>query len=156
MRSKQKSLRAIGDVLATACGTHVQKRMRNYEIWEAWPTIVGEAIARHAQPSEWRRQTLVVRVAHHAWLQELSLLKRDIQEKIATRFPHLTIRELRFELGNPGDFEPPPAAALASPKYRALSPEEHLFAHDTTKDLADDEVRKLVKRIIEKDLAKQR
>ncbi len=149
-------MRAIGDVLATACGTQVRTRMRNYEIWEAWPDIVGEAIARHAKPSEWRRQTLVVRVAHHAWLQELSLLKRDIQEKIAARFPHLTLRELRFEIGAPGDFAPPPEKTSASPRYRPLSPEEQTFAHDTTKDLADDEVRALVKRIIEKDLAKRR
>ena len=63
-----------------------------------WETIVGQAIAQHAQPVRMQRTTLVLTVTNHAWMQELGFLKQDILKKISAAFPRLVIKELRFEL----------------------------------------------------------
>ena len=45
---------------------------------QAWPEIVGEAIARRTEVVELKFHTAVVRVSGAMWIQELNLLKPEI------------------------------------------------------------------------------
>jgi predicted nucleic acid-binding Zn ribbon protein len=54
---------------------------RTAEGWRAvseWPAVAGERIARHTRALSFRDGTLAVEVEGSAWMQELSLLKREL------------------------------------------------------------------------------
>ena len=51
------------------------------EGWRAvseWPAVAGQRIARHTRAVSFRDGTLAVEVDGSAWMQELSLLKREL------------------------------------------------------------------------------
>ncbi len=144
----------MGEVMRSS-GAEMRRKMRQYEIWDRWGEIVGPAISQHAQPASWRRTTLVVRVSGHAWMQELHLMRGDIIERIRRACPHAAIKDIRFELGRPGETEPPPPPKRNEPRepLGPLSTSEREFAHDTVKPIADEETRVAIRRLIEKDLS---
>jgi predicted nucleic acid-binding Zn ribbon protein len=66
-------------------------------VQSAWPTAVGEAIAREATPVSERAGVVTVACASSAWAQELDLLSGPIIEKIGPKLPAATALEgLRF------------------------------------------------------------
>jgi hypothetical protein len=66
---------------------------------QAWPEIVGEAIARHTEVLELKFHTAVVRVSGTMWIQELNLLKPEILSRLAARVGEDAVRDLRFVQG---------------------------------------------------------
>ena len=68
---------------------------------QAWPEIVGEAIARRTEVVELKFHTAVVRVSGAMWIQELSLLKPEILARLAARVGDDAVRDLRFVQGRP-------------------------------------------------------
>lgn len=144
----------MGDVMQGS-NADVQKKMRQYELWQRWEDIVGPIIAQHAQPATWRRTTLVVRVSQHAWMQELHFMRADIIERIRRTCPRTTIKDIRFELGRPGETIPPPPPKRneARQTLAPLSTSEREFARDTVQPITDEETRASIRRLIEKDLS---
>ena len=56
--------------------------------WRAvreWPDAVGPQVARRARAVSFQKGTLVVEVDGSAWLQELSILKRDLVRRVNQR-----------------------------------------------------------------------
>jgi predicted nucleic acid-binding Zn ribbon protein len=78
----------------------LEHRWRETELRNAWPSIVGAEIARHAQPQSLKNRRLNVSVDHPLWLQELSRYHKPmILQKIAARFgPHI-VRDIVFRIG---------------------------------------------------------
>jgi hypothetical protein len=66
---------------------------------QAWPEIVGEAIARRTEVLELKFHTAVVRVSGAMWIQELNLLKPEILARLAARVGDDAVRDLRFVQG---------------------------------------------------------
>ena len=66
---------------------------------QAWPEIVGEAIARRTEVLELKFHTAVVRVSGTMWIQELNLLKPEILSRLAARVGEDAVRDLRFVQG---------------------------------------------------------
>ena len=54
----------------------------DYRIWLAWDEVVGPAVARNAQPIRLDKRRLIVAVKNNTWMQELSLLRRDVCRKL--------------------------------------------------------------------------
>ncbi|MBI4126182.1 MAG: DUF721 domain-containing protein, partial [Deltaproteobacteria bacterium] len=52
-----------------------------------------------AEPSKIFGKTLMIRVDHHAWIQELTFMKKDLLTKILAAQPALGISDIRFEVG---------------------------------------------------------
>lgn len=70
----------LGDILASVItDAGLAERMAQAQVIPEWSTLVGAQIARIAEPVALRRDgTLVVAVRTHAWMNELSLMEREL------------------------------------------------------------------------------
>ena len=66
---------------------------------QAWPEIVGEAIARRTEVIELKFHTAVVRVSGAMWIQELNLMKPQILARLREAMGNDAVRDLRFVSG---------------------------------------------------------
>lgn len=66
---------------------------------KVWPEIVGETIARRTEVSQLKFHTAVIRVSSAMWIQELSLMKREILARLIARLGDDSVRDLRFVRG---------------------------------------------------------
>jgi predicted nucleic acid-binding Zn ribbon protein len=67
--------------------------------WRAvteWPDAVGPRIARRARAVRCEEGTLLVEVEGSAWLQELSMLKRDLARRINERLGQPHVRDIHL------------------------------------------------------------
>lgn len=91
---------AVGDVLAEMFRSRPEyaAKARQYQIWGAWPQIVGESIARHATPIRMQETTLLVGVRDSVWLQELTMLRPQLLAKIHAVVDPALVTEIRLIL----------------------------------------------------------
>lgn len=66
-----------------------------------WEEAVGKAIARRAKAVSIRNRILFVAVQNSAWLQELSLLKDGIIDKLNTLVGKEVVKDIVFRIGSP-------------------------------------------------------
>ena len=66
-----------------------------------WEEAVGKTISRRAKAISLRNDILFVRVQNSVWLQELSMLKEGIIEKINTLVGKDVVRDIVFRVGDP-------------------------------------------------------
>ena len=111
LRSKKPAFRsrkpqAAGAVLEKTFGQlHISKDLERYQAFPHWPKIVGEDIARISIPERIvAGNQLVVRVLDASWVQELSLRKEEIIDKIFEAGIGAVIEDVRFVTGNPKNF----------------------------------------------------
>jgi hypothetical protein len=83
-------------------------KLEGYRIWALWPDIVGDQIARRAQPERFRNRILFIRVSNSAWMQQLQMMKPVLLEKIQKALKGAGIKDLRFSLGEVNPPVPPP------------------------------------------------
>jgi len=74
-------------------------KVKQYRIWDVWNSLVGEAIARQAQPQQIRAMVLWVNVSSSTWMQQLEFMKRQIVERINERIGEKVISDIRFRIG---------------------------------------------------------
>jgi predicted nucleic acid-binding Zn ribbon protein len=74
-------------------------KVKQYRIWDVWNSVVGEAIARQAQPQHIRAMVLWVAVSSSTWMQQLEFMKRQIVERINERIGEKVISDIRFRIG---------------------------------------------------------
>ncbi len=69
-------------------------------VFEVWNSVVGPAIARHAQPYSLRDGTLIVNVESSVWLSQLDRYrKKQIREKLNRSLPHPLVKRIIFRFG---------------------------------------------------------
>src|SRR5512143_2743525 len=78
----------------------LEGRLREYRIFGLWDRTVGPAIARHARPQALRGKKLGLIVDSPAWMQQLSLMKPDIIEKLNRELGRETIGDITMRLGD--------------------------------------------------------
>lgn len=67
---------------------------------EAWPRVVGPAVAAAARPlSVTADGTLIVAVRSSAWMNELSLMERDLLEALNRENPTTPLSRIRWQIG---------------------------------------------------------
>lgn len=67
--------------------------------WRAvteWPVAVGPGVARHTRAVGFHEGTLLVEVEGSAWLQELTMLRRDLVRKLNQHLGAPLVRDLNF------------------------------------------------------------
>ena len=74
-------------------------KVKQYRIWDVWNSVVGEAIARQAQPQQIRAMVLWVNVSSSTWMQQLEFMKRQIVERINERIGEKVISDIRCRIG---------------------------------------------------------
>jgi len=78
----------------------VADRVAQAEVLGRWPQVVGERIARVAEPELITADgVLFVRVASAAWRQELSLMTRDIIAKLNAGRKEGRVEGIRWMMG---------------------------------------------------------
>jgi predicted nucleic acid-binding Zn ribbon protein len=92
------------------------KRLRAFEVWNFWDEVVGQALARRAQPSGYRNGVLFVTVGAHAWMQELQFMKQQLRERLNARLGSELIRDIDLACGA---IEPPSPAPEVAPQASA-------------------------------------
>ncbi len=94
-------------------------RLDEYRVFGQWEKSVGPVIARHAQPQTVRGKKLTLVVDSPAWMQQLSLLKPQIVEKVNRNLGKETIKDIMLRLGEvesrQQSSEPPPARTVLDP-----------------------------------------
>lgn len=86
-----------------------------------WAEVVGPAAARNTRPVLIRRGELLVQASSSAWAQELTLMRRQLADRLNTRIGDEVVREIRFAVEpalrqGPGRREAPEEAALPGEK----------------------------------------
>ena len=74
-------------------------RLKEYRVFGQWEKIVGKVIARHARPQSVRGKRLSVIVDSNAWMQQLSMLKPDIIQKVNRSIMAVKLCVLNLEPG---------------------------------------------------------
>jgi predicted nucleic acid-binding Zn ribbon protein len=123
-------------------------RLDEYRVFGQWEKSVGPAIARHAQPQTVRGKKLTLVVDSPAWMQQLSLLKPQIVEKVNRNLGKETIKDITLRLGEVESREHP----SEGPQVRTvLGRDEWEKIEDYVRDISDVDTREAVRRVIEKD-----
>ena len=71
-------------------------RLKQYEVIELWPKIVGEQISKVTNAEIIRDGKLFVSVKHSTWRNELVFLKKDIIKKINKKMKIEIVKEIIF------------------------------------------------------------
>jgi hypothetical protein len=125
-----------------------QGRLHEYRIFGQWERCVGAMIARHAQPQSVRASRLLLIVDSPAWMQQLTLLKPEIIEKLNKSLGKTAIKDITLKLGEiPSDHEHIPEEPTATP----LGPDERATIEQCVAKIADVATRDAIRRVIEKD-----
>jgi len=75
------------------------KRVGQATALEAWPQVVGPAVAAAARPlSVTADGTLIVAVKSAAWMNELSFMERDLLEALNRANPTAPLSRIRWQI----------------------------------------------------------
>ncbi len=128
----------------------MQSRLYEYRIFSEWERTVGQAIARHARPLSLRGSKLMLVVDSPAWMQQLSLMKPELRDKLNAGLGKESVREIALRLGEvaaPDRRKPADAGEEA-----VLTPGEQEKIERYVHDIGDSDTREMLRRVIEKDL----
>jgi len=129
-------------------------KLNEYRVFGKWDKAVGAAIALHARPLAVRGTKLALVVDSPAWMQQLSLMKPQIIEKVNQMLGRDAIKDITLKLG---EVELP---QKKEPAYRPapvkLDAETLQQIDGYVKDLDDVETREAFRRLIEKDFQQKK
>ena len=141
-------------------GPEVQRELGRFgpaaglgDIVEAWPSVVGEAIARNAWPARLARDgTLHVATGSAAWAFELGLLEGDLLARLRAALGTAAPARLRFAVGR---LPEPPAREpqTTAEQRRRPTDAQREEAARLAAGIADDELREAVARAAAESLA---
>jgi predicted nucleic acid-binding Zn ribbon protein len=113
--SKRPSMQSLSHVLVKVLKSlDLDKALIQADILKHWEAVVGPSVAVHAYPEQIRSDKLYVRVDTSVWLQELTLLKPSLIEKLNAVLGDHVIRDMILRLDdhatpNPGQHKTGPA-----------------------------------------------
>ena len=81
-----------------------------------WPQIVGAINARHCWAERVRDGVLLVAASSHTWAQELSMLKRQMLERLNDALGKPVIRDIHFRAGRKRPVEEVAPAVPGAPE----------------------------------------
>jgi predicted nucleic acid-binding Zn ribbon protein len=123
-------------------------RLDEYRVFGQWEKSVGQVIASHAQPQAVRGKKLTLVVDSPAWMQQLSLLKPQIVEKVNSTLGKETIKEITLRLGEVASREQP---AEEPPVRTVLGQDEREKIEGYVRGIGDPAIKEAISRVIEKD-----
>jgi predicted nucleic acid-binding Zn ribbon protein len=91
----------LGDALRRFLDSQgLAKRVGQTNAMEAWPSVVGPAVAAAARPlAVLGDGTLLVAVRSSAWMNELSLMERDLLDALNRANPDAPLSRIRWQIG---------------------------------------------------------
>jgi predicted nucleic acid-binding Zn ribbon protein len=67
-------------------------------IWRVWDEVVGETVARNAQPLWVKNKRLRIKVSDPIWLQELTFMEENMRTKLNERLGRKAVEKIEFRL----------------------------------------------------------
>lgn len=128
-------------------------RLGIYRIIGHWNGVVGAAIARHAQPCFIRGKKLTVQVDSPVWMQQLSLLKSELIDKLNKGLGAEAVQEIKLTLGA---IESRAGRAEKVPPLPPLSEEDREFIARYTDVIREPDIRESFRKLMETDLRNKR
>jgi hypothetical protein len=126
----------------------LEGRLSEYRIFGSWEKSVGRVIARHAQPQAVRGKKLTLIVDSPAWMQQLSLLKPEIIEKVNRSLGRDEIKDIVLKLGEVASAERP---SDGMPVRASLDADERDQIDRHAREISDPEIRESFRHLVEKD-----
>jgi len=94
---------AFRDILQkTARSLGIEPAMHLVQAREAWPEILGPALAGASEPRALRGGVLMVTATHALAAQEVNLRKEEILRELRRRIPQADLRQVRVMIRTPG------------------------------------------------------
>jgi hypothetical protein len=123
------------------------------ELLVAWPTAVGDAVARNAWPARLARDgTLYVATSSSAWAFELTHLEEEIRKRLFVALGTPPPKRLRFAPGRLAE-RGRDDASVTTKERPTPGAEERARAARIASTIVDDELRDLVGRAVAASLA---
>lgn len=147
MAKKDPQVERLGEVLNKSLKRlQLAPRLDEYGVWPVWNDVVGNPIARNAQPEKIRNGTLFVKVTSPVWMQQLQFMKDLITEKLNQRLGTPVVRNIFFVVGR---VETDATEAEGQPAAQpAPEPREPEIDEEFLKSLTDPEIRHAFKRLL--------
>lgn len=117
---------------------NLDRRLDDYRVWQAWDEVVGRTISRNAQPVRLDGSRLIVAVRSSTWLQELSLLQRELVTRLNEWMQREVVRELFFVVGRVEGRAPEPDRTVIGEPQGRRRRDELAPASDDQPPAADD------------------
>ncbi|MBN1299244.1 MAG: DUF721 domain-containing protein [Actinobacteria bacterium] len=96
------SLPTVSDIQSIlkifAADPQINLKMKKYSLFNHWPEIVGKEIADKTAPLKIFKTTLYVSVTTPTWANELSMMSRQLIDRINAFTGENSITELRFKI----------------------------------------------------------
>ena len=101
MRTKQQAAPIKNILEAVIFKISGEKKDISQKIQQAWEETVGREVYKHARPSGFRANKLIVNADSSAWFYEINLRKKHIGKKINKNLKkdNITISEMVVRLG---------------------------------------------------------
>jgi predicted nucleic acid-binding Zn ribbon protein len=97
---RRKSPEQIGGTLLSIVDRlDAEGRFDLFRLVKAWPQVAGDAIARRTEVADLKFHVAVIKVSSPMWIQELSLMKLQILERLRAALGNDSVRDLRFVKG---------------------------------------------------------
>jgi predicted nucleic acid-binding Zn ribbon protein len=126
----------------------LESRLSEYHVFGQWEKAVGQVIARHARPVSIRGKKLTLVVDSPAWMQQLSLLKPEIAEKLNRNLGKELVKEIKLTLGEVAAAGKP---ADTRPSSVSLDQRERVTIEQYAGEVHDPDIRDAIRRVMEKD-----
>lgn len=117
-------------------------RLAEYSVWPVWNDIVGDIIARNAQPEKIRQGTLFVKVSSHVWMQQLQYMKDQIADKLNQKLGADVVKNIFFYVG---EISLPVSESGAKPF--PPQPEPAVLSEDILTTIKDQDIRRAFQRL---------
>jgi len=145
------SLAAALQVLLDERG--IGARIRQLWVLPRWAEAVGPGIAEHTRPITVRKGTLVVNVDSSGWLTQLTMLQKDIVDRINQQAGATPIKNVRFRLGETsgGPERTKPAETAPKPLQEELEASRAQWVQARCLTVDDPKLRRCMERLLTRD-----
>lgn len=100
-RRNKREFVHIGDIIDKAIKNYrIESDEELSHIWSLWNGLVGEAIAKNAQPAAFKGKLLLVHVTSSTWMHQLQFMKEEIKAKVNNALGKNLIKEIKFKIGS--------------------------------------------------------
>jgi len=94
---KRENIQSLGDALNLLMQSlGIEKQVEQYKIFDIWNEVVGQQVAKVAQPERLQNGVLIVTVNNAPWRAELTFRKKEILEKIHEKTNSQSIVDIKF------------------------------------------------------------
>jgi predicted nucleic acid-binding Zn ribbon protein len=157
-RYQSAKLQRIDDILhKTLKKHHIPIKMEDRRLRSVWFQAVGPRIAAHTHPGSIKKAVLFVKVANSVWMQQLHFMKQDILEK----FNHLNsrdpVKDIFFAIGEiPASVAEKKDQVFIASELPALKARDKKMIEESLAEIADEELRDILKRAMKKEITRRR